>query len=122
MKKLQILIVDDDTGLTEFLSVLFRTEGWDATVAQNGIEGVQLASERRYDVILMDYLMPRMDGVEATKRIITADPQAKVIFITGMAYGREAQDAIQAGAKLFLEKPICVQSLLDEIIKLADGK
>ncbi len=111
----RILIVDDEENICNFLSELFKLEGWQADVAYDGYRGVQLAGENDYDVIIMDILMPRMTGIEATREIIKRKSGANIIVITGAPYRKQAEEALEGGAKLFIKKPFSAAQIVDAV-------
>lgn len=107
MKPRTFLIVDDSPAVIKRLELILEGLGHRVIgTAMNGSEAVEKAQTLRPDAITMDIQMPQMDGLEATKRILTDDPGRPVIIIT--AHGQESTvvDAIAAGAKYFICKPI----------------
>lgn len=111
----RILIVDDEENICNYLVELFKLEGWSADAAQDGFEGVQMATDGDYDVILMDILMPRMTGIEATREIIKRKPNSKIVVITGAPYRRQAEEALESGAILFIKKPFTSAKIIEEL-------
>src|SRR5512147_244293 len=100
MDHIKLLIVDDHPMMREAL-ITALTEEKDMEViaeASSGIEGMKLADECRPDLILMDLLMPGMDGLEAIGRILEANPQAKILVVTSLEDEDKIFAAIQAGA------------------------
>ena len=107
MNKKRFLIVDDSLALVKRLTLVLEGLGHEVVgSAKNGIEAIRMASELQPDAITMDIQMPEMDGLEATKQILKDHPDKPVIIIT--AHGQESTvvDAITAGAKYFICKPI----------------
>ena len=107
MNKKRFLIVDDSLALVKRLTLVLEGLGHEVVgSARNGVEAVQMAKELEPDAITMDIQMPEMDGLEATKLILRDHPDKPVIIIT--AHGQESTvvDAISAGAKYFICKPI----------------
>jgi DNA-binding NarL/FixJ family response regulator len=102
----RVLVVDDQRvvrdGLVLLLELLPGIEV--AAAAEDGEQAVALATELRPDVVLMDLRMPRCDGVEATRRLQDACPDAKVVALTTYADDRSVIDALRAGARGFLTK------------------
>jgi len=123
MDHIKLLIVDDHPMMREAL-VTALTEEKDMEViseASSGIEGIKLAEECRPDVILMDLLMPGMDGLEAIGRILEASPQAKILVVTSLEDEDKILGAIQAGALGYFPKTAPRAYLLEAIRKVADG-
>jgi DNA-binding NarL/FixJ family response regulator len=103
---IRVLVVDDQTLVREGLVTLLRlSPGIDVIgSAADGAEGVRLARERRPDIVLMDLRMPRLDGVEATRRIVDSLPQTRVVVLTTYADDESVFAALQAGARGYLTK------------------
>ncbi len=106
MTSIRILIVDDHdvirSGLRRVLMVNRDLE--QVGEATNGIEAVQMAGLYQPDVILMDLMMPEMDGITATREIHEKYPPTKVIVLTSFSEANLVQGAIQAGASGYLQK------------------
>ncbi|MCC6027593.1 MAG: response regulator [Archaeoglobus sp.] len=113
-KKAKVLVVDDDDVLLEIYQVFLRD--FQVYVAKNGEEAVRAFKFFKPDVVLMDISMPVMDGVEATKEILKADPKAVVIGVTAFAPQR-GDELLKAGAKEILGKPFNRRTLIEIINK-----
>lgn len=122
--KIKILLVDDHTvvrsGLTKFLRVNkdFQLVG----EAADGSEAIQLASLHKPDVILMDLMMPGMDGVSATRAIHEKLPEVKIIALTSFADHNLVQGALRAGAAGYLQKNVTAQDLAYAIRAAHEGR
>lgn len=119
-----ILIVDDDQGFREMVKRLLEREPGVSVVGEagDGEEAVRLARELQPDVILMDIAMPRVDGLEATRRIKAERPEAKVIILT--IHNEEAyrRAAAESGADVFLPKKTLMADLLPTIRRIMGGE
>lgn len=107
MNKKRFLIVDDSPAVIKRLTMMLESLGHEVVgYAENGIEAVSKAKELQPDAITMDIQMPQLNGLEATRRILQQQPNQPIIIIT--AHGQESTvvDAIGAGAKYFICKPI----------------
>jgi DNA-binding NarL/FixJ family response regulator len=105
---IRVLLADDQRVVCEGLgSLLGLLPGVQVVgTAADGEEAVALAVELRPDVVLMDLVMPRLDGVEATRRIREHDPNIKVLVLTTYADDRSVIDALRAGARGYLTKDV----------------
>ena len=123
MDKIRLLIADDHPMMREALLTALAEEADIEIVseASNGIEALKLAEEYRPDVILMDLLMPGMDGLEAIGRILEANPQAKILVVTSLEDEDKVLAAVQAGALGYFPKTAPRLYLLEAIRKVADG-
>jgi len=123
MDHIKLLIVDDHPMMREAL-ITALTEEKDMEViaeASGGIEALELAEKCKPDAILMDLLMPGMDGLEAIGKILEANPQAKILVVTSLEDEDKILAAIQAGALGYFPKTAPRLYLLDAIRKVADG-
>ncbi len=114
-----VLIVEDDSCVHDLLTRFLVIRGHSiAGSAFNGAEAVDIFinSVPKPNVILMDYRMPVMDGIEATRKIIEIDPNARILFLS--AEGSIKVEAIEAGACGFLRKPISCSEIITTIEKL----
>ena len=121
---IKILLVDDHTvvrsGLSKFLMVNkdLKLVG----EASDGNESVQMVSLHKPDVVLMDLMMPGMDGITATREIKKKYPQVKVIALTSFAEQNLVQGALQAGAIGYLQKNVSARELGHAIRSAYEGK
>jgi len=118
-----VLLVDDHAMVRSGLSALLAATA-DLTVvgqARDGAEAVELAARVRPDVVLMDLSMPVMDGIEATRRIVVADPEAKVVVLTSFSEADKVTGALAAGAIGYLLKDGEPDQLLAGLRAAAQG-
>lgn len=113
--KPRLLIVDDDDGFRELVKITLTDEGYDIDTATDGPEGLTLARDRLYDLVLLDMRMPRMDGMEVLKILRQETPATDVVMITGVHDVDLAIEAIKLGAREFLAKPIDGKVLVQRI-------
>jgi DNA-binding NarL/FixJ family response regulator len=123
MDKIRLLITDDHPMMREALLTALAEETDMEVVgeASNGTEALKLAEECSPDVILMDLLMPGMDGLEAIGRILEANLDAKILVVTSLEEEDKILAAIQAGALGYFPKTAPRPYLLEAIRKIADG-
>jgi two-component system response regulator HydG len=110
-KPYRVLIVDDNESHAEALSDGLEQDGHSCTLAHSGREGIARLSERLYDVVLTDLVMPDVSGLEVLKRARTEQPDAVVILITGRGSERDAVAAFRDGATDYLTKPVDIAEL-----------
>jgi DNA-binding NarL/FixJ family response regulator len=122
--KIRVLAADDQRvvreGLAMLLGLLPDVEV--AGTAADGEEVLALAAELKPDVILMDLRMPRMDGVEATRRLRERDPAVKVVVLTTYADDRSVIDALRAGALGYLTKDAGAAEIQQALHRVAGGQ
>lgn len=114
-KEPTILIAEDHLDSREALGALLEAFGFRVIAAVNGAEAVDLARNRRPDLILMDIMMPELDGFEATRRLRGFDETRDIPIITLTAMDGARSLALDAGANDFLTKPINSGVLLKKV-------
>jgi CheY-like chemotaxis protein len=109
----RILVVDDNRDGADSLAMMLRMMGNDVRTANDGLEAVKVASEFRPEVILMDVGMPRMNGLDATRRIREQDwgRRMTVIALTGWGQGGDRERSREAGCDGHLVKPVNLPDL-----------
>ena len=110
---MKILVVDDDMVMRELLKIMLKD--FEVYEAEDGKEAVEIYKKIKPDIVLMDVLMPNMNGIEATKEILKIDSNAKIIGITAFA-SHKGQELLEAGAKEIIEKPFTRKKIV-EIVK-----
>jgi CheY-like chemotaxis protein len=113
-----ILLVDDDELVTESFATIFRGEGYDVAVARNGLEAVEVATARPFDVILLDVVLPGMDGVTTLECLNKVSAGSRVMVLTGDGE-TEPQDLLALGASAVIWKPPDIGELLDRVARLS---
>lgn len=117
---MKLLIVDDAPYVVKVLRDMLGAHGYEVHEAVNGKEALAKYREVNPDVVLMDILMPMMNGVSATRSIIEHDPDAKIIVLTAVGKQGLEKDCIEAGASGFIMKPFKTKDLLNIINSLVE--
>jgi CheY-like chemotaxis protein len=117
-----VLIVDDQRDIVRLLHATMDTLGHDLNVieAPSGEEALLEASHRKIDLLIADYRLPGISGLELVKKINVLNPDIKVILITGMADKKVRDEIIAAGAFAFFDKPIPLADFLDAVERCLD--
>ncbi len=122
MTKVILIVEDEPKNLTLVLDLL-QVSGYKTIEATDGKQGVELAKAKKPDLILMDILMPVMDGLEAT-RILKADATTSnipVLALTSYAMKGDEERILQAGCDGYLAKPFDIQELLKTVAEYLSG-
>jgi two-component system alkaline phosphatase synthesis response regulator PhoP len=115
--KKKILVVDDETDLLDLIEYNLKKEGFDVLKAENGEEGIQIAKEHKPDLVLMDIMMPKMDGMEAVEKM-RADDDLKaipIIFLTARSDEKTEVEGLNKGGDDYITKPISTTKLISRI-------
>ncbi len=112
-----ILIVEDEPKNLKLVRDLLQVSGYKTIEATDGKQGIELAKARKPDLILMDIMMPKMDGLEAA-RILKADAITRnipVVALTSYVMKGDKERILQAGCDGYIAKPIDIQELLEKV-------
>lgn len=123
-KELSALVADDDQNIRKIICFHLRQEGYKTTEARNGSEALGLARSQHFDVILLDIMMPYMDGLTVCKTL-KSDPKTKsslVIIITARGRKEDVIEAIKVGADDYCIKPFDKELFLQKVKKLTLAK
>jgi DNA-binding NarL/FixJ family response regulator len=122
--KIRVLIVDDHAVVRQGLRMFIEMQKDMEVVGEgeNGLEAVELAARLNPDVILLDLMMPQMDGVEATRKILEGAPHARVLILTSFGEDDKVFPAIRAGAQGYLLKDIQPRDLVQAVRETFQGK
>lgn len=101
----KVLIVDDEVPIRRTLREILEFEQYEVEEAADGLEGVSKVQSQKYDVVIMDIKMPKMDGIEALERIMMISPETPVIMVSGHGTIDTAVEAVKKGAFDFISKP-----------------
>jgi DNA-binding NarL/FixJ family response regulator len=117
----RVLVVDDQKLFADALALFLAHEDGIEVVgtAASGQEAIDLALANAADVVLMDLFMPRMDGLEATKRLHSIRPETRVIVLSGLGDDDAAQQAREAGADAYLQKGRVHEQIVEAILAAA---
>jgi DNA-binding NarL/FixJ family response regulator len=120
---IRVLVVDDQALVRAGVATLLRTAGHEVVgEAADGNDAVRLTQRLRPDVVLMDIRMPRMDGIEATRRILQSMPGARVVMLTTFAEDAEVYGALRAGAVGYLLKDGEPADMLEGVQRATRGE
>lgn len=114
----RILVVDDEKIILELTSMILRSRGFDVLTSRSAVEGLELIAREQPAVVLLDYMMPVMDGLTALKQIRERFPHTYVIMFTGKGCEEIAVELMKAGASDYILKPFNNQDLVDRIAKV----
>lgn len=107
----KVLVIEDDTGARDALECLLAEEGYAVRTAASGNAGLSCAREFKPDVVLCDFYLPDIDGLQVMRRLRDDPDHAYIIMVTAGRYQGEQELALRTEADLFLDKPIDLERL-----------
>jgi DNA-binding NtrC family response regulator len=113
----KVLLVDDEEDFLEVLAERMASRGIEVSTATSAAEAIRMAEKESFDAIIVDLMMPEMDGLEALKLIKEKKPESQVILLTGHATLDKGIKAMKLGAVDFMEKPADLSQLTEKIKK-----
>lgn len=108
----RILVVDDEARITNFVLRALTAEGFVVETAENGTDALKLGSSGRYDLVLLDLLLPSLDGVSVLEGLLAAQPDQPVLVLSAVSDVRAKVRCLQLGAVDYLAKPFDLTELL----------
>ena len=111
----KVLLVDDEQDFLDTLAERMRNRDMEVTTSSSAVDAIKKAEEGSYDAIILDLMMPGMDGIEALKELKKNKPDLQVILLTGHATVGKGIEAMKLGATDFLEKPADLKVLTEKI-------
>jgi signal transduction histidine kinase len=114
-KKATLLVIDDERVILDLTSIILRNRGYQVLTASDATAGLALVEESRPELVLLDYMMPGMDGLTVLRQIRSAYPDTYVIMFTGKGSEEIAVELMKAGASDYILKPFNNQNLADRI-------
>lgn len=119
---MRILVIEDEKKITDFIKRGLKEEGYAVDVAYDGEEGHFLAKTNNYDLILLDLMLPKMDGITLCKTIKEEGVPAPIIMITAKGTVKDKVTGLDAGADDYLTKPFAFEELLARIRAISRKK
>lgn len=119
-----VLVVDDEPHIVRLVSFALSNHGYEVLEACDALEGIELASRHRPDLVLMDVMMPAVSGLEAVKRLkedpATAD--IPVVMLSARSQSYEQQAGLEAGALAYICKPFTPKELVQRVSEIIAGE
>jgi DNA-binding response OmpR family regulator len=113
----KVLVIDDDAAITDLMGMLLKTHGFEAITTTSGAEGIQLAEEKKPNIILLDLMMPDVDGWQVCKSI-RAFSNVPILILSAINDPRMVASVLDLGADDFLVKPVPSGVLVAHIRKM----
>lgn len=123
MKIPHILIVDDEPNIVMSLEFLMRKSQYNVSIARNGTEALEAISHTAFDVVLLDIMMPDVDGYEVCRQLRLRPDRAntKVIFLSAKSREADIAKGYEVGADLYMAKPFGTRQLMEKVRELVNA-
>jgi two-component system, OmpR family, phosphate regulon response regulator PhoB len=120
----KVLVVDDDPDVRRLVEMKLRLEGVETALASNGVEALQALEASTFDLVILDIMMPEMDGVETCRRLREHAELAfiPVLMLTARAQVTDIERGFAAGATDYMVKPFSPRELSDRVVGLLAGQ
>lgn len=118
MDKIKILLVEDDPNLGTLLNEYLEAKGYATILSKNGKEGFDVFSKGKFNICILDVMMPIKDGFTLAKEIRAIDPKVPIVFLTAKSMKEDAIEGFKAGADDYITKPFSTEELLMRIIAI----
>lgn len=116
-----ILIVEDEEGILQFLKQGLEEENYLISAVNNGLDGYTLFQNEKFDLVLLDWMLPKMTGLEVCQKIRETDTKTPIIFLTAKDTVQETVEGLKTGANDYIKKPFSFDELVERIkVQLRD--
>ena len=118
----KVLVVDDDPSISRLIAMALSSNGYEVFEALNGIKGYKVARREKPDVVLLDIMMPDVDGYEVFRRI-KLDPttnEIPIVFVSAKSSDDDVNKGLSMGANAYITKPFEISRLLEKVRELTD--
>jgi DNA-binding NtrC family response regulator len=120
MAAIRVLVVDDEADFTALFAKRFSKRGMEVATASGGMEGLAWLAEHEVDVVVLDVMMPGMDGIETLKELKKRHPDVEVVMLTGHGSVDSGLKGLSLGAFDYVMKPFEIEDMMERISKACD--
>jgi DNA-binding NtrC family response regulator len=122
LRHMKILLIDDDEWIRDSLGLYFEGEGCHLLAVETAEEGVDALKKQNYDIVMVDYRLPGMDGLEFLKRIQKTKTLAMKVLVTAYRNEEVVSEAANMGIHDFIEKPFTIKTIEESLSKLIEKR
>jgi DNA-binding NtrC family response regulator len=122
LKEMKIVLIDDDEWIRDSLSLFFEGEGCNLRALETAEEAIETLQEQQYDIIIADYRLPGMDGLEFLRRMKETHPRAMKNLITAYKDDKVVSEARRLGVHDFIEKPFTTRTIEESLSRLIEER
>src|SRR5690606_20756646 len=117
-KKPRILLVEDEESLVEVIVMNLKFEGYDVSVARDGKQAIDMARQARYDLCILDIMLPKIDGFTVCKTLRLEKNRVPILFLSAKSAGTDRVEGLKIGGDDYLSKPFNLEELLLRVSNL----
>ena len=121
LRQMKIMLIDDDEWIRDSLGLYFEDEGCHLLALETAEEGIEALKGQNYDIIMVDYRLPGMDGLEFLKRIQKTQPHALKVLITAYKSEEVVSGALKMGIQDFIEKPFTTKTIEESLFRVIEN-
>jgi len=121
LRQMKILLIDDDEWIRDSLGLYFEGEGCQLLALETAEEGIEALKGQSYDIIMVDYRLPGMDGLEFLKRIQKTQSHAMKVLVTAYKSKEVVSKAMKTGIDDFIEKPFTTKTIEESLSRLIEN-
>lgn len=118
LRSMAILLIDDDEWIRDSLCIFFESEGCHLTALETAEEGMEAVTKQAYDILVTDYRLPGMDGLEFIRHIQDTQPHIMTVLITAYKSEEVVSEAVKLGIQDFIEKPFTTKTIEESLTRL----
>ena len=111
----RVLIIEDDEGFADVLVRALGTDAFDLTVVNKGMDGLEIAAEQEFDLLILDLLLPDIDGISLLRRLLAARPEQQVLIVSALSNVEAKVRCLDLGAADYLAKPFALDELVARV-------
>ncbi len=108
----RVLVAEDEKDIQFLYTAWLRREGYDVTTADNGLGAISAFEGGRFDIVVLDVMMPGVDGLAACRHIRALEPKMPILMVSTLAGPEDVDRGIEAGASLYVHKPVTPREVL----------
>ena len=122
LKEMNILLIDDDEWIRDSLTLFFENEGCRLVTLETAEEGIVALKKKSYDIIIADYKLPGMDGLEFFRHLQKSHPNVIKILITAYGSNKVVSEAFKLGIHDFIDKPFTSETIERSLLRLIEKR
>jgi DNA-binding NtrC family response regulator len=121
LRQMKIMLIDDDEWIRDSLGIYFEGEGCQLVALETAEEGLEAFKKQGYDIVMVDYRLPGMDGLEFLKRIQKTQPHTMKVLITAYRSKEVVSASLKMGIQDFIEKPFTTKTIEESLSRLIEN-